>query len=181
MFAVSATRTNQAATRIISERLRKQRSEREAEMKRREEVELEAKRREMEKREAEAQRAEQFQNYVNIIASYREVDLTGADKLSVKDIIIGAVQGTGINYDDVLSHRRTRAIVDLRHYAILCVWSLRPDMSLPNIGKHTGGRDHSSIHHAINRFGFKSREESAAFIRAFGRETTMARIAKQAA
>ena len=176
MFAVSATRTNQGAARIIAERMRKQRLEREEEMKRREEAELEAKRREMERRDAI--RAKQDVLFEKVIGCYREVEVTGEVKLSVKDIAQAAIVDSGLSLDDVLGPRRTRHLANYRHYAILCVWALRPDMSLPNIGKHLGGRDHTTIYHAIGRFGFESRSEAARFIKHHGRDATMARLRK---
>src|SRR5690606_2594705 len=102
----------------------------------------------------------------------------GEVKLSVKDIAQAAIIDSEISYDDLLGPRRTRHLVDYRHYATLCVWALRPDMSLPNIGKHLGGRDHTTVLHAIRRFGFESRSEAACFIKQHGRDATMVRLRK---
>lgn len=183
MFAVSTTRTNQSAAAAIAnlkaKEIEQERQRAEAEKARKDELLLEAKRREMERREAESLRRE---TYHNIIASYREVGIrTNEGRLSVRDIITGAVDGTAYTYDDIIGGRRMRAMTDLRHFAIVSAWAFRPDMSLPALGRHFGGRDHTTILHSVKRFGFQSREEAAAFISLHGREATIARLSKQAA
>lgn len=183
MFAVSATRTNQSASAAIAnlkaKKLEQERQRLEAEKESKAQILLEAKRREMERREAEKRRLE---TYHNIVASYREVGIRASNsRLSIKDIITGAIEGTAYTYDDIIGGRRMRAMTNLRHFAIVSAWAFRPDMSLPAIGRQFGGRDHTTILHSKDRFGFESREEAAAFISRHGREATIARLSKQAA
>lgn len=174
MFAVSAIRTNQGTARIIAQR--------NAERKMQERLMIEAQA--SAKAEAERKAAEQLEalaKSVAIISSFRAVDIILGERAPVKDIVSHAVAGTKYTAQDILGHRRMRAMTDLRHYAILCAWALRPDQSLPQLGKLLGGRDHTTILHAKNRFGFESREEAARFIKKNGRDATLARLVKQAA
>ena len=159
MYAAAYSRnTDRAAKALIAKR----NADRiEAERERKEQLLLEAKRREQERKEAERKRQE---IYHNIIASYREVGIRNAEtRLSIRDIVSDAVAGTAFTFD------------------VLSAWAFRPDMSLPAIGRHLGGRDHTTILHSVNLFGFESREQAAAFISLHGREATMARLSKQAA
>ncbi|URQ76182.1 MAG: hypothetical protein NBV76_05325 [Candidatus Ochrobactrum gambitense] len=115
------------------------------------------------------------------LAKYREIVVGKTVQISVRDIITVAVEGTSFTYDDVVCHRRTRTMTNVRHYAILCAWAFRTDLSLPQLGKFIGGRDHTTILHATGRFGFESRQEAAVFIKEHGRQATIARLSKQAA
>jgi chromosomal replication initiation ATPase DnaA len=56
----------------------------------------------------------------------------------------------GVKLTDMLSARRTAGIVLPRHIAIWLAAN-HTDHSMPNIGRHFGGRDHSTIMHAIRR------------------------------
>lgn len=171
MFAVSATRTNQGAARIIAQR--------NAERKRQERLMLEAQA--AAKAEAEREAAEKLEaiaKSVAIVSSFRAVEIILGARSPVKDIVIHAVAGTKYTAQDILGHRRMRAMTDLRHYAILCAWAFRPDQSLPQLGKLLGGRDHTTIIHAKNRFDFDRREEAARFIKQHGRDATLARLKK---
>lgn len=174
MFAVSAIRTNQGTARIIAqrnaERIQRERIAREAEAK----AKAEAERSQAEKMEAAAKS-------IAVISSFRVVDIILSDRASVKEIISYAVKDTRYTVQDILGHRRMYEIIPIRHYAILCAWAFRPDLSTTLIGKHMGGRDHSTIIHAKSRFGFDSRDEAARFIKQHGRDATLARLVKQAA
>jgi len=143
-----------------------------AEQRRREQARLEEKKRL--KQVAAAKKS------AEIIAKYREIVVGEPVRLSVRDIIALAVDGTKYTYDDIVGHRRMRAMTNLRHYAIVYAWALRPEMSLPGLGRQIGNRDHTTILHSVKRFGFQSREEAAAFISLHGREATIARLSKQA-
>jgi hypothetical protein len=57
------------------------------------------------------------------------------------DVSIGEVKGT----------RRQRHIVRPRQLAIYAVYLKRPDLSLPHIGRLFGGRDHTTILHAVRK------------------------------
>lgn len=56
----------------------------------------------------------------------------------------------GVKVKDMLSPRRNAGIILPRHIAIWLAAN-HTDHSMPNIGRHFGGRDHSTIHHACQR------------------------------
>lgn len=56
----------------------------------------------------------------------------------------------GIRKADLISARRAREIVHPRQVAMYLAKHLTP-WSLPAIGRRFGGRDHSTVHHAIHK------------------------------
>jgi hypothetical protein len=52
---------------------------------------------------------------------------------------------------ELCSERRTGIIVEARHACFYAVSAERPDMSLPEIGRRLGGRDHTTVLHGIRR------------------------------
>ncbi len=66
----------------------------------------------------------------------------------VRDIIIAVSRERLIGVKDIISHRRARHLVDARQ--LVCYLARRlTGLSLPQIGKKLGNRDHSTIHHAV--------------------------------
>ncbi len=182
MFAVSAIHTNRSTAALIASR-QKERKEQERlamieQRARREAAEREAQRIEAERLEREQQQREALDKMAEIVSKYRIVPLDGIPRLTVKEIVNIAIKGTPYSYEDIIGHRQIREMANYRHYAILCAWALRPDQSLPQLGKAIGGRDHTTILHAKDRFGFANRQEAAAFIQRCGREAIMARLPK---
>jgi hypothetical protein len=56
----------------------------------------------------------------------------------------------GITRRDILSCRRTKDVVFPRQIAVYLAKELTP-FSLPVLGRHFGGRDHSTQHHSIEK------------------------------
>jgi len=70
----------------------------------------------------------------------------------VKDIVTSVLEEfPGVSYAQVISGSRTASIVEARHTCVYAVHKARPDLSLPQIGKLIGGRDHTSILHCIRK------------------------------
>lgn len=65
----------------------------------------------------------------------------------------------------ILSRDRKYEVTAVRNFAILAIWAEREDLSLPRIGQLLGGRDHTTILHSLQKFGFKNREQAHAFVR----------------
>ncbi|WP_455296440.1 helix-turn-helix domain-containing protein [Brucella pituitosa] len=65
----------------------------------------------------------------------------------------------------ILSRDRNYEITAVRNFVILAIWAEREDLSLPRIGQLLGGRDHTTILHSLQKFGFKNREQAHAFVR----------------
>ncbi len=62
-----------------------------------------------------------------------------------------ASQITGIPVDALLGPTRVRQFSWPRHFAMVLLHCARRDLSYPKIGKVFGGRDHTSIMHALKR------------------------------
>ena len=57
-----------------------------------------------------------------------------------------------IRLSDMISSRRTKTVVVPRQVAMYLVKQLTP-RSLPEIGRHFGNRDHTTVMHAVNKIG----------------------------
>jgi hypothetical protein len=56
-----------------------------------------------------------------------------------------------ITLADLKSEKRFRVIVAARQTAMYYIYRERVDVSLPELGRFFGGRDHSTVHHAIRK------------------------------
>lgn len=57
----------------------------------------------------------------------------------------------GVLLSDVRGVRRLRRIVDARQYVMYRLYAERDDVSLPMIGRFLGGKDHTTILHAVRK------------------------------
>lgn len=69
---------------------------------------------------------------------------------------------TGVSMDELVGPSRLKEVVSARHLAMWRIAMSRPDMSLPQIGRLFGDRDHTTVLHGIRRYD--------AIIRAKGQE-----------
>lgn len=96
--------------------------------------------------------------YGNIMSPFTAVISTASiehpDLLSqtylVKAIQHAMCRASGIKYNDMISHRRTREIVRPRQLAMAIAKRLTLK-SLPDIGRRFGGRDHTTVLHAVRK------------------------------
>lgn len=77
-------------------------------------------------------------------------------KAQVRKVIEAVCNRHEITYTDVMSRSRFADVVAARHEAIVAVAAAFPWMSLPKIGR-VFGRDHTSILHALDKFGVPRR------------------------
>lgn len=68
----------------------------------------------------------------------------------IKEVL---VDYPGVSVHDVCGIKRSVAIVEPRHLAMAKVYEERPDLSLGEIGKHFGGRDHTTVQSAVKKMG----------------------------
>lgn len=68
-----------------------------------------------------------------------------------KRIIARTAEAFGLTYDDIVGERRTKDVVRARHAAIAAVREEWPAKTLPQLGRMFGGRDHTTILHALRR------------------------------
>lgn len=93
--------------------------------------------------ELEAQRKE-TDRLRDIVCSSPAVVFVG------QKIMAAVAAAYGLKLSDIRGVSREKKKVIARHHAIWLVRQSCPAMSLPYIGRICGGRDHSSIFHAIN-------------------------------
>lgn len=58
----------------------------------------------------------------------------------------------GVTWEMIVGKRRSHALVKPRHLCIYAIHMERQDLSYPQLGKIFGGRDHTTIIHAVNKF-----------------------------
>ncbi|HUG62920.1 MAG TPA: chromosomal replication initiator protein DnaA, partial [Methylomirabilota bacterium] len=78
------------------------------------------------------------------------VRATDSRRIKIEEIQRIVAKHYNVSKQDLLSSRRTRSIVWPRHIAMYMSKSLTP-RSLPEIGRRFGGRDHTTVLHAVRR------------------------------
>jgi chromosomal replication initiator protein len=74
----------------------------------------------------------------------------GEKRVTVDDIQKAAAEHFGLKQADLISERRNRAIARPRQAAMWLAKQLTT-RSLPDIGRRFGGRDHTTVLHAVRR------------------------------
>jgi len=75
---------------------------------------------------------------------------SGAEPVRVDTIMAEAAAYFGVTVDDLRSSNRSRSLVHARQIAMYLVRDLT-DLSLPKVGEAFGGRDHTTVLHAIKK------------------------------
>jgi chromosomal replication initiator protein len=75
---------------------------------------------------------------------------SGAEPVRVDTILAEAAAYFGVTVDDLRSQNRSRPLVQARQIAMYLVRDLT-DLSLPKIGEVFGGRDHTTVLHAMTK------------------------------
>jgi hypothetical protein len=83
------------------------------------------------------------------------------------EITSGQVLATTASYfdvtlEDLRSKSRTRTLTNARQIAMYLLRELT-DMSLPRIGQELGGRDHTTVMHAVRKVGAQMAERRTTF------------------
>lgn len=81
----------------------------------------------------------------------RVIRINERSKSPARDFVARFARWHGRTLNDLAGAGRRDAVVHLRHDAILALMLFRPDMSLNQIGKVFGGRDHTTILHAARK------------------------------
>jgi chromosomal replication initiator protein len=64
---------------------------------------------------------------------------------------------TGVSITELTGDKRSRPVVEARHIAMYLARELT-DASLPKIGERVGGRDHTTVLHAVDKITRLMRE-----------------------
>jgi chromosomal replication initiation ATPase DnaA len=77
----------------------------------------------------------------------------GKDKRApAEQIIVEVLKGfPAFTTADVLGPGRSKALTDARHECMYAVHKHRPDLSFPALGRIFGGRDHTTVMHAVKK------------------------------
>ena len=79
----------------------------------------------------------------------REQALSGVVlTIAIKDIIKATAAEMGVSVNEIMSTRRQRSIVIARHVGMYVAKTIT-NRSLPEIGRRFGGRDHTTVLHAV--------------------------------
>jgi hypothetical protein len=70
---------------------------------------------------------------------------------SLKTILATVADVTGVSVGDMQGPCRMRRLAWPRHFAFHVVKRTRPDLSLPNIGRAFGNRDHTTVMHGLKK------------------------------
>jgi chromosomal replication initiator protein len=81
-------------------------------------------------------------------------------RVTIEEIQKAVVEHYGIRMSDMVSARRSRAVARPRQVAMYLAKQLTP-RSLPEIGKKFGGRDHTTVMHAVRQVERLSGEDRA--------------------
>lgn len=76
-------------------------------------------------------------------------------KASSRELIERVGAWHGIDRKSIIAHDRRRPVVAARFDAIAAVKIAYPHLSMPAIGRLFGGRDHTTIWHALKARGLK--------------------------
>ena len=85
-----------------------------------------------------------------VSTALRELSLSSEKRLTVDDIQKAVASHFGVTPADICSKRRTQSVVRPRHVAMYLAKTMTT-RSLPDIGRRFGGRDHSTVIHAVNK------------------------------
>ena len=73
---------------------------------------------------------------------------------TMRSLLIAASQVAGVSVAEIISPRREKRLVRLRQCVMILARKYTP-LSFPQIGRNLGGRDHSTIQHAIKLYAKK--------------------------
>jgi len=80
----------------------------------------------------------------------KDIPETASTKITIDLILSTVAEITGISINEIVGDKRSRSIVDARHLVMYLARELT-DASLPKIGERIGGRDHTTVLHAVDK------------------------------
>ncbi len=83
---------------------------------------------------------------------------SGDTPITIDHIQREVCEAFGLTVTELCSQRRTQEVVHPRQIAMYLCRELT-DLSLPRIGEHFGGRDHTTVLYAVNKITQKLRED----------------------
>jgi chromosomal replication initiation ATPase DnaA len=88
----------------------------------------------------------------SILEASRLIAKAHADRYSYEFILATVARAHGLSVAELKGPRRSRHIVSARMHAVHMIITMRPDLSLVFVGKAVGGRDHSTVINATQKW-----------------------------
>ena len=88
----------------------------------------------------------------------KDIPETPSTRVTVDLILSAVAETTGVSVTEITGDKRSRQVVDARHLAMYLARELT-DASLPKIGDRIGGRDHTTVLHAVEKIAKLMRED----------------------
>jgi chromosomal replication initiator protein len=80
----------------------------------------------------------------------KDIPEMAATRVTIDMIVSAVADFTGISSTEIIGDKRSRAVVEARHLTMYLARELT-DLSLPKIGERIGGRDHTTVLHAVEK------------------------------
>jgi chromosomal replication initiator protein len=80
----------------------------------------------------------------------KDIPETASARVTIDLILSSVAEFTGVSVTEIIGDKRTRSVVESRHLAMYLARELT-DASLPKIGERIGGRDHTTVLHAVEK------------------------------
>ena len=88
----------------------------------------------------------------------KDIPETPITRITIDMILSAVAESTGVSLTEITGDKRSRPVVESRHLAMYLARELT-DASLPKIGDRIGGRDHTTVLHAVEKVGKLMRED----------------------
>ena len=88
----------------------------------------------------------------------KDIPETASIRITIELILSTVAEVTGVSVTEVTGDKRSRPVVEARHLAMYLARELT-DASLPKIGERIGGRDHTTVLHAVDKITKLMRED----------------------
>ncbi len=80
----------------------------------------------------------------------KDIPETPSTRVTIDAVLSAVAETTGVSVTEIIGDKRSRAIVESRHLVMYLSRDLT-DASLPKIGERIGGRDHTTVLHAVDK------------------------------
>jgi chromosomal replication initiator protein len=94
----------------------------------------------------------------------KDVPETPSTRITIDLILSTVADFTGVSVTEIIGDKRGRAIVEPRHIAMYLARELT-DASLPKIGERIGGRDHTTVLHAVDKISKAMQDDRSLYNR----------------
>ena len=102
----------------------------------------------------------------------KDIPETASTRITIDLILSTVAEFTGVSVTEITGDKRSRPVVESRHLAMYLARELT-DASLPKIGDRIGGRDHTTVLHAVEKIAKLMQEDREMYNRVQRLTTTV--------